>query len=199
MTSPRIIILVLSCHKPPYQAMYETQRETWDSIKAEGVITAYYWCNKIEEMPGKLKLALGAIQPLPWEFVFRTNSSSYVDKARLQEFAETLPTEKCYCGIDGGGFASGSGFFMSRDVVETVTDILPDKSVELVEDELIGMYLYGRGITVTPGARRYDYWTHGEVPEKIRAAYHVRCKGSDVNREDDVIAMQSVHGIKNTR
>lgn len=214
-----VLILVASCLKPPYDELWAAQERTWDSIKVDGVETFYYACTELDTMHVKLAAALSdALTLLQWDFVFRTNSSSYVDKARMLAMAETLPREKCYCGIDGDGFASGSGFFLSRDAAEILARDLPTGPQEntqrrvgdaqwLADDVLCGRALAAHGIGVTPGARRYDYWTQkfvakhygfepGRFEAELRDAYHVRCKFGGADRRKDVEAMEAVHKIK---
>ena len=82
-------------------------------------------------MHWKFLLTLREVINEEWDYIFRTNTSSYVSKNRLIEFSKNLPKEKCYCGIDGGGFASGAGFFLSKDCAR----LTPLKvTIELRED-----------------------------------------------------------------
>lgn len=202
--SCKILILVLSSKKPPYDLLYEAQKRTWDSVSVPSVETRYYFCDGFETMVPKLLEALGEALKSEWDFVFRTNSSSYVDKKALIKFAEDLlPREKCYAGIDGDGFASGSGFFLSRDCAKALCgSIGPRKG--LIEDEWVGAMLKLGGVSVLDGVRA-DFWDRRVISgfaefdlgdEDIRTAYHVRCKSDTLDRDRDVIAMETVHQIK---
>lgn len=205
----KILILVLSCERPPYDALHEVQRRTWDSVIVDGVETTYYWCDAPALMSKRLVETLNDDAEgsfcAGWDFIFRTNSSSYVDKLRLLEHAHKAPRKWCYQGIDGDGFASGSGFLMSRDVAEVLQrDLLAVAGAhpDLIEDQAIGLCLVQRGVGVTKGARREDYWLlyfqqqFGVLlDERLRDAYHIRCKhGSD--RAKDIEAMEHAHRIK---
>jgi hypothetical protein len=57
-----------------------------------------------------------------FDYIIRTNLSSFYVFSRLFKFLTTLPTEKCYCGVQGQEdnwtFASGSGFILSPDLVK---------------------------------------------------------------------------------
>ena len=203
----KILILVLSCKKPPYDTLYEAQRRTWDSVDVSGVVTRYFWCDEVAVMPGVFRRTLDDSVDLMWDFIFRMNSSSYVDKVMLKAFAETLPRERCYCGIDGGGFASGSGFFLSRDMVEVLRRGLPERHDGLIEDQVAGQVLTAAGFSVSSRAERYDFWQREfergfygrsvkDEEAAIRAAYHVRCKSNDADRGKDVVAFEAVHRIK---
>lgn len=221
----KILILVLSCRRSPYDVLLDVQRRTWDRLSVEGVETRYYFGEGFDSLPERLKSALDEVAGESWDFLFRTNSSSYVDKRRLVEFAGTLPRERCYCGVDGyrradagvvsdvplqgGGtatapwFASGSGFFVSRDCVEILrreisveAERVPDVVSVGGEDVVVGRVMKRFGVRSTLG-RRYDYWASPWVgrEEEIRSAYHVRCKGVE-DRRQDVVAMTDVYRIK---
>ena len=96
-------------------------------------------------MHWRYKLALDYIWNEDWDFIFRTNTSSYVDKQKLFDFANTMMTEKCYCGIDGGGFASGCGVLISRDVAKIFKEQFDSHPTDS-EDCLMGTYATRNGI-----------------------------------------------------
>lgn len=202
----RVLALVLSCRRPPYDALREAQLRTWDSVQVDGVRTTYYFSDNVPGMTGRLGEALrDALREEP-DYVFRTNSSSYVDKVLLHRWASRMPHDGCYAGIDGDGFASGSGFLLSRDLAEFLAERLPESSEGVVEDVVVGRILAEAGHPVTPGASRLDYWHErflagfrGQELDvgAIRRAYHVRCKAEGgADRTKDVVAMEDVHRIK---
>ena len=216
----RLLVLVLSCRKPPYDALWEAQQRTWDSVSVPDVSTLYYWCDELATMPWRLKLALDSAWDARWDMIFRTNSSSYADKERLLAHAATLPAERCYQGVEGIGFASGSGFFLSRDLAMILRLYLENRNYDAIEDEVVGQVLRDQGIHNIPGAERIDYWprptlvrtqrsphdasrifepinaTRGATENDVRDTYHVRCKASDGDRQKDVEAMEIVHRLK---
>jgi hypothetical protein len=198
----KILILVLSCLENPFDLLMKKQQETWDSIPNENIKTIYYYGNgggfkKINEtiyeygaessdeyefMHWKFFLLLKEIINDDWDYIFRTNSSSYVDKENLLKFAKTLPKEKCYCGINVDHFyASGCGFFLSRDVVEVLLNSNYSSDKQSYEDMYIGHLLYHNGIGVTPGATRSDL-DIGDFGDSN--TYHYRCRSyTDITRE----------------
>src|SRR6478736_2931952 len=113
----RILIMVLSCNKDPFIEMRRVQQQTWDSVKVEGVETIYYigggndkqltrindssqemilpCSDEYNMMHYKFKMALMNVNWNEFDFVFKTNSSSYINKRLLLEFAEKLPNKKC--------------------------------------------------------------------------------------------------------
>lgn len=200
----KILILVLTFTAEPYKSLLMSQRDTWDSVD-EGINTVYYhggesivryispewpWRQRLmfdctDEyylMAGKFKYALESVWNDDWDMIFRTNSSSYVNKQRLIEFEKKLPKEKLYAGWtmtdtndDNGLCVSGAGIFMSRDCAEILRDeINPAKEIE--EDVYIGRLLRAHGIKAIDDQSRIDYPKH---PQQWHTAYHVRFKSED--------------------
>jgi len=60
-----------------------------------------------------------------FQYIFRTNSSSYVNLQKLLRLTESLPKTGVYAGFEGRilrktVFASGAGYLLSRDIVEAI-------------------------------------------------------------------------------
>ena len=221
----KVLILVLSCLKDPYDKLMKAQQRTWDSVDIPGVETIYYYgegggykeLNHYSKEFGadarddlrmahwKYALTLREVLPLDWDFIFRTNSSSYVNKRELLKMADKLPKTGCYYGQDGchsswlsashvcgaGGckkFASGCGHFISRDVAEILAKEIKcdmdNYAKHTPDDVYIGCILNKHGVEVTPGRRRIDYYN---TPDRDVIAYHYRCKKED-NRQGDIDA-----------
>lgn len=209
----RILILVLANKQHPFDKIVEAQKKTWDSIEVEGVDTIYYYSGDEYKQEGKdltvkcsndynmmhyrLKLALDWIfdRDSAYDYIFRTNASSYVNKEKLKEHIKELPQTKVYNGRLGGGFASGAGFTLSTDLVNVLRqmDDYPSDS----EDCLIGVYLQRAGIQPTD-ATRWDYWPYHEShDDRMKSPYlfHYRCKSDDLDRTKDVLAMNKIHHL----
>ncbi len=205
-----VLILVQASDIPPYDMLRRGQKETWDSEQIEGVETVYYLTGKETELKGsnlyvkcedgypllhwKFKLAVDFLWDYDWDVMFRTNASSYVDKKLLLEKAKTLPTERLYCGVEGPGFASGCGFFISRDCLDIVRGQLTEDPSPY-EDAIIGSVLSKNGIRVRKGAERHDI-KHGnwDLPN----TYHYRCKSDTSDRNKDLIAFKKIYEYKQT-
>ncbi len=208
----------------------KAQQETWDSVEVDGVKTMYYYGCEEEQhglmyyytsskelkvpltdsyyfMAGKFKAALEyAFKPdkevSDFDIIFRTNSSSYVNKQKLQEFAAKLPTEKLYAGwtmedsnFDGGLVVSGAGIFLSRDTAEILRNEI-DPGVEMEEDILIGRVLRKNGIVAIDDKSRYDYTGHNlsdQMDIMLSTKYHIRFKTD--NRIQDANNMRLVHDL----
>lgn len=174
----KILILVLSFNEEPFSTLMRTQQNSWDAIEVEGVDTVYYYGggkgwngkefsaksdDKYYYMHDKLKQCLQGIMCLTeWDLIFRTNSSSYVNKKELVEFAKTLPTEKVYAGWTfkdtedfGGDCVSGAGIFLSRDTAKILMEEI-DPNFEQEEDVYCGRILRRHGITAIDDKSRID-------------------------------------------
>ncbi|MDQ0689851.1 hypothetical protein [Arthrobacter sp. W4I7] len=135
-----------------------------------------------------------------FDYVFRTNSSSYVNLAMLDEYVQDLPEVDYYAGFIGesGGtrFASGTCTLMSRDVVETAAT---DRSWEfgLIDDVAMGRAMARAAVEVQP-LRRVDVLTPEDLSaltaEDLRDTFVVRCKSSS-GRGRDIEAMHRVHQL----
>jgi hypothetical protein len=144
-----------------------------------------------------MKLALDYIfdSNCAYDFIFRTNASSYINKAKLLEHASHQLKTKCYNGKLGGGFASGCGFLMSTDltnILRTMDDYPSDS-----EDCLIGVYLERAGIHPTDAARWDVFPYNSSHDQRIKNPYlyHYRCKSDDLDRTKDVWAMKHIHNL----
>jgi hypothetical protein len=158
-----------------------------DSIELEvGCSDEYYM------MHYKFKLCLDHIEEEfgTYDFIFRTNSSSYINKERLLKHAETLPKEKCYAGWSLGEkeAVSGAGIWLSPDMVSILRDEVT-AGVNIEEDILIGRILHGKhGIEIIDDKSRVDVTDPDLAPIDF---YHYRFKTSD--RLQDIRNMYQLH------
>jgi hypothetical protein len=217
-----ILILVLSCHDNGiYSKFFETQKNTWDSINVEGIETFYFFgdhdkdeiidnrilinlkeTTKIES-DGNLSVTNSGLKTLKsfemiknmdFDYVFRTNSSSYVDKKLLIDFINNKPKTKYYSGFIGNHgkitFASGSGFFLSKDLINLLIENKNRWDHSLIDDVSIAGLLKEFGVSPENNPR-YDVYN-----ENIPLDYfHYRIKTR--NRNDDCKLMELIHNKKN--
>ncbi len=144
----------------------------------------------------KTVLSMEAIQPRLKEFdyVIRTNLSSFYYFPNLLKFLNKLPKQKCYCAISMYipesacpkfgriYFGSGAGIIVSPDLVEMMVKEKEDiflYSSDLPDDVLIGLFFQKRNIPII-NAERVDFFTREEYESKKDAipahAYHFRAK-----------------------
>jgi hypothetical protein len=133
-----------------------------------------------------------------FDYLYRTNTSSYVHLPLLHHFVQSVPATGYYAGslvhTQGLTCASGSGFLLSRDLVEfAARDARWDW--DLVDDLALGRSMARAG--VAPQALpRIDVSTPDQVSHVASAlwrnCFHVRCK-SVGDRLGDIETMQRVH------
>lgn len=134
-----------------------------------------------------------------YDFVYRTNLSSFVDFEKYLEVCAGLPKTRCcaaFIGYDGDTqFPSGSGFTLSPDLVRRLVLENPPKVVQ--DDVTLGHVLHRWGIPIH-GVNRVDYlddqtgflYWFPEMP-----AFHYRVKSDD--RKHDVRVLRALVNIIN--
>lgn len=207
----KILIIVLSYDDNSiYTKFYNAQKETWDSIDKDGVETYYLFGNhdkdeiidkkimvnvqegSISNCGDKTMRAFSLVKDMDYDYIFRINSSSYVDKHKLLEFVSDKPTEKFYSGKIGNHnnilFASGSGFFLSKDLV----NILLENGIEFgyIDDVAIGLKLSQLGYKVQDHPR-FDVHDDSNM---LMGYFHYRLK--TINRDSDIHHMYKLHELK---
>ncbi|MDR3551211.1 MAG: hypothetical protein P4L31_07400 [Candidatus Babeliales bacterium] len=204
----KILILVLSYDdRGVFTTFMKTQMETWDNDEHDDIDVVYYhggnedrwrgWgelelncSDDYDMMHWKFKLALDAIDYHTYDFIFRTNSCSYIVKERLLKVAETLPKTKCYAGWNCGTWISGAGIFFTPDVLDIlVNELIPEPYG--AEDVMYGRMLAGR-IEMIDDKSRIDADVEGFHSFD---GYHFRAKTSnDINdRWRDIESLKRLH------
>lgn len=139
----KVLILVLSCETRPYDKMMEASMQTWDSKIVDGVQTIFY-CGKSRKPNSEKVIYLNTVDSFPtmgqktieafewaiantsFDYLARPNSSCYVRKQKLLDYAQNLPKENLYLGLItdscyGIKYIWGGGqYILSRDVVELI-------------------------------------------------------------------------------
>jgi hypothetical protein len=138
-----------------------------------------------------------ALERTDFDVVFRTNCSSYVDLANLRAFAAThARPEEYYAGFngthEGDVFASGSGYFLSRDLVRTVLAERQRWQHDLLDDVALAGVLRPMGFAPVPVPRR-DYASATQVTVADTSFFHFRCKTPSRFRHGDVRIMLALH------
>ena len=140
-----------------------------------------------------------------FDFIFRTNTSSYVDSTRLIQRLSDMPKSGVYAGFVGTSlgklrFASGAGILLSRDVVERICDHASEWKHGLIDD-----------VALADLVSRFDSPKAELIPlerltlpslavakeadaDQITNSYHVRCKAD--SPEETIEIMRYVHRVK---
>jgi hypothetical protein len=209
----KILIVVLShLDGGIYTKFFETQNESWNSIEVEGVDTLFLVGNNDEDkIDGNLIKtnveeslyhcgyktikAFELLKDYEYDYIFRTNSSSYVDKQMLKDYLQDKPRTNFYSGIIGNHygihFASGSGFIVSKNVVDLVLFKKEYWEHRFIDDVALGFLLRGLGVNPVLSPR-FDVVTVNENTPMNH--YHYRIKTS--NREKDCQYMKSIFELK---
>ena len=140
-----------------------------------------------------------------FDFLFRTNTSSYLDVETLFKFLEGKSPTSVYRGVIGRvfgdtEFASGAGILLSRDVVERICERENDWKHGLVDDiaiaELISQ-LRNPTVPLMP-LPRMDLASLDEAvsadPESIKENFHFRCKTD--SPDETIKIMKYIHKVK---
>jgi hypothetical protein len=219
----KILILVLSYKDNDiYSKFHKTQKETWDSVNVSEIKTYYYFGNNnIDEIydneillnipdgvslinyTNKMIKAFEMIKGFNVDYIFRTSSSSYIDKKRLLKYIEDKPKNNFYSGFIGTynniNFASGSGFFLSKDLFNLILNNKDKLNYELYDDVSVGDFLKNINIEIINN-KRYDILNESLDIEKINNKefleyFHYRFKIM-ANRDIDIINMKKIYKLK---
>lgn len=210
----KLLILVLSYNDGGvFTDFMRTQQSTWGSINHPDIDVIYYmgdndsgdndsgligFNNELsvncpddyDLMHWKFKLALDQINYHNYDYIFRTNSCSYVVKDRILKVCENLPKTKCYAGWNCGTWISGAGIFFSPDVLDILRNELTSEPYG-AEDVMYGRMLAGQ-VDMIDDKSRIDADVEGF---HSTTGYHFRAKTSnDINdRWRDIESLKRLH------
>lgn len=128
----------------------------------------------------------------PFDFVLRTNTSTYVDRQRLLDLAGDAPRSGYWGGFpgehDGIAFTSGAGTLLSRDVAAAA--VASDWDWARIDDVALGEALGSLGIERRALARPV-LTSIDQVATTDLDACMWRCKGE--GERNDVAVMTALH------
>lgn len=214
MIKNKVLILVLSSENSPYDLLEDSIRNTWLKLNKYSVPVFFYYGsngddNKIIDDKIYLKIFedYGTITQktllvfeliynnFDFDFIYRTNSSSYVDINLLYEHLETIKPENFYSGVtarcSGIDFCSGCGYFLSRDLVKLIVENKEKCDINMIDDKSIGQFLTSNGVPLT-NADRIDF----PVNNPSLDCFHYRCKESCGDRNQDIKNMNLIYELK---
>jgi hypothetical protein len=208
----RTLVLVLASYGPPFSMLSRAVKETWGSVEVPDVETLFYRGGTTLAVDGNdlrvpaaddhvnmgrktlacFEYVLGHRE---FDVVFRTNLSCYVDLPNLRDFTEAYATPRFYAGVLGTGpvpYASGAGYFLSRDLVELVVEHGEAWDHGLIDDVALGVLLAGLGVAPQP-APRQDFDRVRQVKRLDRAQFHFRCRTQSWRRLEDARIIRAIH------
>lgn len=215
-----LILIIATDDKPAYREL----QKIWEAymnidpvhfdayfIRADQKLSTPYVIKKNEITvktqdgfaPGILNKSILAIDAMgsridDYDYVIRTNLSSFYYYPNLLAFLQKLPRTKCYCGVNlfqtqalglppelpVVPFITGAGIIMSTDMAKLLAKNhaqLEKYKAELPDDVFIGLFFERQGVPMMP-AQRWDYPTReGWLAHKDSIpdyAYHFRAKYS---------------------
>ena len=137
-----------------------------DTYSAMGVktIKAFEWVNS----------------NLDYDYIFRTNTSSYVDFRNLMKYLSKISKEEThysgYIGkFDGIDYVSGSGIILSKLAIKSILKLKNQLDESVVEDVAIGKLLKLNKILPKEGKRK-DIESHKDIRNIHTDEYHIRCR-----------------------
>ena len=208
----KILISILTFDRQPYIDIEKAIRETWGSQGDEDIEIIYYYggSEEIKLIDDKLflntpeglynigrktlKMYDFILKNFQFDYLFRTNSSSYIDIKKLKEFIKDKPDTKFYSGVIGNhngiNFASGSGYFLSKDLVKLVSNNQNRWNHRFIDDVSLSKILHNFKIKIFPGKR--GNLINNNTSNIDLSHYHYRVK-TPVNRRGDIKKMNILH------
>jgi hypothetical protein len=211
----KILDSILSANFEPFITLEQGIRETWLMNDHPEIQKIFYYGNhdKIELIGDKLfvdspeglmnvghktlKMFDFVSKNFSFDYLYRTNSSSYIDLNRLYEFIINKPRTQFYSAVIGNyngiKYGSGSGYFLSKDLVDLVLKNKMMWNHEFIDDVSLGKFLTDKDVQIFQ-AERFDV-TPSNIHKIDIDYYHYRVKQED-DRNKDVQMMKLIHKLK---
>ena len=200
----KILILVLSSKTYPSSRNKKAIKNTWGSILQDDLKIIFYESGEVEKVIDdtlfvetdtssknlgyKLLLALDWCERnIDYDFIFRTNTSSFVNTKELKNYISDnlIDKEYVYCGMplvrdykDSDkkiNFLSGAGIILNKKTTQLILDKRNNWDHSEWEDVSLGKLLDENGVSPTRGRRQdIQYNFYNNVIDKTN--YHYRCR-----------------------
>lgn len=192
-----LVILVLDSFTPNSIRNSKTQKKTWvkeaskhsevlfykgsTSTKRENFDLILNCSDTYQDMGLKtLKAFEWVDENLNYDYIFRTNTSSYVHYENLIKYLKKIQDKEVnYCGYVGKyqdlHYVSGSGIILSKSSIQKILNTRKKFNNKLVEDIAIGELLKFNSILPTEGIRQ-DIESHDDILNIDSNQYHIRCR-----------------------
>lgn len=152
-----------------------------------------------------IKMFEFALKNYNFEFMFRTNLSSYVDLNFFLEYIDKIESKNCYTGYIGEheniAFASGAGILLTRDMVELLVIKQDMIDYTLIDDVAFAKFFRELNIFPKP-LPRFTFPMHTNQDNyffsKVKNSnhFHFRVKTNDPTRKNDCVRLKSIHNLK---
>lgn len=222
----KILILVLSCNNNGFSIMDDCIKSTWGSVKTPFTEIFFYYhklldngtecfnnnifINGLESYANighkTIKAFEYLLQNQEFDFILRTNSSSFIHLYNLINFLKDKPKDKFYAGypipyhtedlnID---FATGSGYIISRDLVKYIVENQNKWNHNYPDDVGVGKLLcdYKIDFIRTDWIKFTEPPTSKDILKNIGNNFHLRCKiETEYNPSKQCQIMQNLYNI----
>ena len=229
----KILIAVISSHNEDiYKILNNTIRSTWghniDRFNGNVKIIYYYgkpcldnngtillndrlYCNHLETFQNIGYKTIDSfqffIENYEFDYIIRTNESSYIYIERMLEYMVNKPTQKYASGTilyhEPFPFLAGSCYVLSRDVVELIVNNKQSWNHNYIDDVALGQFLIDFNIQIIDNNSKVDVFSmcnenidsvQSVIKELEYNIWHFRCKCA-VNRNNDILFMNTIHNL----
>jgi hypothetical protein len=200
----KILILVLSSKTYPSSRNKKAIKKTWGSNLKDNFKIIFYESGETEKIIDntlfvetdtssknlgyKLLLALDwCTRNIDYDFIFRTNTSSFVNTIELENFISNnlINKDHVYCGMplvrdykDSDkkiNFLSGAGIILNKKTIQLILDKRKNWDHSEWEDVSLGKLLSENGVSFINGRRQdIQYNFYNNIIDKT--IYHYRCR-----------------------
>lgn len=226
------LLAVLSTQNNLYKPLHDTLEATCYSIVHPEVEVVYFYGHPLKENDGrnyyfdipegwhaitaKTLKAFEFFLTKDFDYFFRANESCYNVQDRLAEWLKDKPKTNFYAGFEGSygiPFMLGSGYVLSRDVVEYVVQNKDKWDFSIPDDVALGKLLHNFPFYNKFGyclfgvvGDTYDIWKYVDgvkteyhnvkhvTKQHFDGCFHIRCKDPN-DRTIDVKLMNIVHSL----
>lgn len=218
MMNAKVLILVLSSPLPQYQLLKRGILETWGDDSVYDLLFYYGGFSKTSYDPVGRNLFCRSphecidnigyktleafdfvLNNFDYDYVFRTNSSSFLNTTQLREWVEKeiYPRGVDYSGLityhNQYKFASGCGYLISREYMGLAIKLRNLWDHSLIDDVALGKLLCSNGVEIFNAPRidineirHNNLYFYGQPVSLKRENFHYRCKSEDPERKKDV-------------
>jgi hypothetical protein len=212
------LVLVLATRRPPFPELVDVAKRTWASVDVDEVGVLFYYGGGdrfaleggdltvpvADDLPNVGRKTLACfeyvLERMEFDLIFRTNCSTYIDLLNLQRYVkEHAEPTRFYAGkgasVDGIDFATGTGIFLSRDLVGLLVEEQASWDHTYLDDVAIAKVLRAHAIE-RRYAPRVMYTRVRDARRVDTSEFHFRCKTAateSASRAGDVEIMARIH------
>jgi hypothetical protein len=218
----KLLISVLSCKQPSFETLKEDGiKKTWGSTVYKDTEIVYYYGSNYEtcienndeifvnvpEAPfniSKKDIVFFSyiLKKKKFDYMFRTNVSSYVNVEKLRTHLLNKPKERYFSALignlNGMPFASGSGYIITPDLLNLIVSNYQNYNYCLPDDVAISHFLQQHNIDIIP-AKRQNFESVKDISYSSieQDIYHFRCKSETVDgyRAEDVNMQHTLYNF----